>query len=90
MRKLTAGLVAVAVLLGGGLVSTQAKAAPPIPELKQQSLIEEAGWRPRIVRRGPIVRRGSIARRPVTRTLRGVGNAARSVGRAARRLGRIF
>lgn len=91
MRKLTAGLVAVAVLWGAGLVSTQAKAAPPIPELNQQSLIEEAAWRPRIVRRGPIVRRRPIVRRgPVTRTLRGVGNAARSVGRTARRLGRIF
>jgi hypothetical protein len=84
MRKFAIGLVAVAVLLGAGLVSTQAKAAPPIPELNQQSLIEEAAWRPRIVRRRPIVRRG-----PVARTLRGVGNAARSVGRTARRLGRI-
>jgi len=100
MRKITTGLVAVAALMTAGVASTQAKAAPPVLELKQQSLVEEARSRVRTVRR-PYVRRPyarrPIARRPVTRTLRGVGraarsvgNAARSVGRTARRLSRIF
>jgi len=105
MRKITTGLVAVAALMAAGLTPTQAKAAPPVLELKQQSLVEEARSRVRTVRRPyvrrpyarrPIVRR-PIVRRPVTRTLRGVGraarsvgNAARSVGRTARRLSRIF
>ena len=100
MRKITTGLVAVAALMAAGLTPTQAKAAPPVLELKQQSLVEEARSRVRTVRR-PYVRRPyarrPIARRPVTRTLRGVGraarsvgNAARSVGRTARRLSRIF
>ena len=100
MRKITTGLVAVAALMAAGLTPTQAKAAPPVLELKQQSLVEEARSRVRTVRR-PYVRRPyarrPIARRPVTRTLRGVGraarsvgNAARSVGRTARRLTRIF
>ena len=95
MRKITTGLVAAAALMGAGVVSTQAKAAPPVLELKQQSIVEEAGYRVRRVRR-PYVRR-PITRRPVTRTLRGVGRAARSVGNAAcsvgrtgRRLSRIF
>ena len=100
MRKITTGLVAVAALMAAGLTPTQAKAAPPVLELKQQSLVEETRSRVRTVRR-PYVRRPyarrPIARRPVTRTLRGVGraarsvgNAARSVGRTARRLTRIF
>lgn len=100
MRKITTGLVAVAALMTAGIASTQAKAAPPVLELKQQSLVEEARSRVRTVRR-PYVRRPyarrPIVRRPVTRTLRGVGraarsvgNAARSVGRTARRLSRIF
>jgi hypothetical protein len=100
MRKITTGLVAVAALMTAGITSTQAKAAPPVLELKQQSLVEEARSRVRTVRR-PYVRRPyarrPIVRRPVTRTLRGVGraarsvgNAARSVGRTARRLSRIF
>jgi len=100
MRKITTGLVAVAALMAAGLTPTQAKAAPPVLELKQQSLVEEARSSVRTVRR-PYVRRPyarrPIARRPVTRTLRGVGraarsvgNAARSVGRTARRLSRIF
>ena len=100
MRKITTGLVAVAALMAAGLTPTQAKATPPVLELKQQSLVEEARSRVRAVRRPyarrPIVRR-PIVRRPVTRTLRGVGraarsvgNAARSVGRTARRLSRIF
>ena len=100
MRKITTGLVAVAALMAAGLTPTQAKAAPPVLELKQQSLVEEARSRVRTVRRPyarrPYARR-PIARRPVTRTLRGVGraarsvgNAARSVGRTARRLTRIF
>ena len=95
MRKITTGLVAVAALMAAGLTPTQAKAAPPVLELKQQSLVEEARSRVRTVRR-PYARR-PIVRRPVTRTLRGVGraarsvgNAARSVGRTARRLSRIF
>ena len=95
MRKITTGLVAVAALMAAGLTTTQAKAAPPVLELKQQSLVEEARSRVRTVRR-PYARR-PIVRRPVTRTLRGVGraarsvgNAARSVGRTARRLSRIF
>ena len=95
MRKITTGLVAVAALMTAGVASTQAKAAPPVLELKQQSLVEEARSRVRTVRR-PYARR-PIVRRPVTRTLRGVGraarsvgNAARSVGRTARRLSRIF
>jgi hypothetical protein len=100
MRKITTGLVAVAALMTAGIASTQAKAAPPVLELKQQSLVEEARSRVRTVRR-PYVRRPyarrPIVRRPVIRTLRGVGraarsvgNAARSVGRTARRLSRIF
>jgi len=100
MRKITTGLVAVAALMAAGLTPTQAKAAPPVLELKQQSLVEEARSRVRTVRRPyarrPYARR-PIVRRPVTRTLRGVGraarsvgNAARSVGRTARRLSRIF
>ena len=100
MRKITTGLVAVAALMAAGLTPTQAKAAPPVLELKQQSLVEEARSRVRTVRR-PYARRSyarrPIVRRPVTRTLRGVGraarsvgNAARSVGRTARRLSRIF
>jgi hypothetical protein len=39
------GLFAAGVLMCFGLASTPAKAAPPIPELNQQSLIQEAGWR---------------------------------------------
>ena len=100
MRKITTELVAVAALMTAGVASTQAKAAPPVLELKQQSLVEEARSRVRTVRRPyarrPYARR-PIVRRPVTRTLRGVGraarsvgNAARSVGRTARRLSRIF
>ena len=100
MRKITTGLVAVAALMTAGIASTQAKAAPPVLELKQQSLVEEARSRVGTVRR-PYVRRPyarrPIVRRPVIRTLRGVGraarsvgNAARSVGRTARRLSRIF
>ena len=86
MRKITTGLVAVAALMTAGVASTQAKAAPPVLELKQQSLVEEARSRVRTVRR-PYARR-PIVRRPVTRTLRGVGRAARSVGNAARSVGR--
>ncbi len=95
MLKITTGLVAVAALLAAGLTPTQANAAPPVLEVKQPPLVEEARYRARTVR-GPYVRR-PITRRPVTRTLRGVGraarsvgNAARSVGRTARRLSRIF
>jgi len=91
MRKITTGLVAVAALMTAGVASTQAKAAPPVLELKQQSLVEEALSRVRTVRR-PYVRRPyarrPIVRRPVIRTLRGVGRAARSVGNAARSVGR--
>jgi len=86
MRKITTGLVAVAALMAAGLTPTQAKAAPPVLELKQQSLVEEARSRVRTVRR-PYARH-PIARRPVNRTLRGVGRAARSVGNAARSVGR--
>jgi hypothetical protein len=74
MRKLTTGLVAVAVLLGAGLVSQRAEAVTPIPKLKHQSLVEEARWRPR-----PVFR-------PVRRTARAITRPARKVTRPVRRL----
>jgi len=67
MHKVAIGLIGLAVLCYAGLVSTGAKAAPPVPTLKQQSLVEEVRWRRVRVRR-PIVRR--TVRRPVRRTLR--------------------
>ena len=85
MRQLTTGLVAIAVLMGIGLVSNQAEAAPPIPELKQQSLVDEAGWRPRRVFR-PVGRTARIVTRPVGRTARVVTRPAR---RVVRPVGRI-
>ncbi len=51
MRSLMIGLFAVGVLMCVGLVSFPAKAVPSIPELKQKSLVEEAGYRVRTVRR---------------------------------------
>jgi hypothetical protein len=90
MRRLTAPLIGVALLMGIGLVATPAKAVPPVPKVMPQTLVDEARWRPRLTVRRPV-------RRPVRRTLRGVGRAAagvgraaRNVGRVARRLGRIF
>jgi hypothetical protein len=79
-RTLIIGFFAVAVLMCAGLVSTQAKAAPTIPTLNQQSLVEDVGWRRPFVRRpyargrvvrGPVVRgpvvRGPVVRGPVVR-----------------------
>jgi len=76
MRKLTTGLVATAVLMGIGLASKQAEAASPIPELKQQSLVDEAGWRPRRVFR-PVRRTARAVARPVRRIARPVGRIVR-------------
>jgi hypothetical protein len=76
MRKLTTGLVAIAVLMGVGLVSNQAEAAPRIPEIKQQSLVDEAGWRPRRVFR-PVRRTARAVTRPVRRLVRPVGRIVR-------------
>jgi len=83
MRTLIIGFFAAAVLMCAGLVSTQAKAAPTIPTLNQQSLVEDVGWRRpflrrpyargRVVRRpyarGPVVR-GPVVRRPLRRAVR--------------------
>jgi len=74
MRKITTGLVAVAVLLGAGLVSQRAEAVAPIAKLKHQSLIEEARWRPR-----PVFR-------PVRRTARAITRPVRRVTRPVRRI----
>ena len=83
MRTLIIGFFAAAVLMCAGLVSTQAKAAPTIPTLNQQSLVEDIGWRRPFVRRpyargrvvrrpyarGPVVR-GPVVRRPARRAVR--------------------
>ena len=83
MRTLIIGFFAAAVLMCAGLVSTQAKAAPTIPTLNQQSLVEDIGWRRPFVRRpyargrvvrrpyarGPVVR-GPVVRRPLRRAVR--------------------
>jgi len=76
MRQLTTGLVAIGVLIGIGLVSKQAEAAPAIPELKQQSLVDEVGWRPRRVFR-PVGRTARIVTRPARRVVRPVGRIVR-------------
>ena len=81
MRALIIGFCAVAMLMFAGLVSPQAKAAPTIPAVKQQSLVEDVRWRSRRVVRGravvgrPVVRgrravRGgrAVVRRPVVRS----------------------
>ena len=81
MHKRLIGLIAVAVVMLAGLVSTQAEAAPMVPtanQVKPQSLVEDAAWFRRSVRRPyvgrayvrrPVVR-GPVVRRPVRRTLR--------------------
>jgi hypothetical protein len=76
MRKLTTGLVAVAVLLGAGLISKRAEAVTPLPELKHQSLVEEVRWRPRPVFR-PVRRTARAITRPVRRVTRPVGRIVR-------------
>ena len=79
MRNLMIGLLAGGVLACLGLVSSPAKAAPPVLEIKQQSpLAEEVRYRRRYARRGyygrryygrPYVR-GRYVRRPARRTYR--------------------
>jgi hypothetical protein len=54
MRALIIGFFAVAMLMFAGLVSPQAKAAPTIPAVKQQSLVEDVGWRSRRVAKSPL------------------------------------
>ncbi len=76
MRKLTPGLIAVVVLLGSGLASQRAEAVTPIPKLKQQSLVEEARWRPRPVFR-PVRRTARAITRPVRRVTRPVRRVVR-------------
>jgi hypothetical protein len=74
MRALIIGFFAVAMLMFAGLVSPQAKAAPTIPAVKQQSLVEDVRWRRRPVVRGravvrrPVVRGRAVVRRPVVRS----------------------
>ncbi len=76
MHKFSIGLIAVAVVMLAGLVSTQAEAAPMVPaanQVKPQSLVEDAAWRRRYVRRPYVGRtyvRRPLVRRPVRRTLR--------------------
>ena len=74
MRALIIGFCAVAMLMFAGLVSPQAKAAPTIPAVKQQTLVVDVRWRRRpivlsraVVRR-PIVRSRAVVRRPVVRS----------------------
>ena len=68
MRALTIGFFAVAMLMFAGLVSPQAKAAPTIPVVKQQTLVEDVRWRRRAVVRRPVVRSRAVVRRPVVRS----------------------
>ncbi len=76
MRALIIGFFAVAMLMFAGLVSPQAKAAPTIPAVKQQSLVEDVGWRSRRV-----VRRRAVVGRPVVRSRRAVRGGRVVVGR---------
>jgi hypothetical protein len=75
MRKLIIGFFAVTMLMFAGLVSTQAKAAPAIPAIEKQSLVEDVRWRRPYVRRRvvvgrPVVRGRAVVRRPVRRSVR--------------------
>lgn len=78
MTKIILGLAAAVVLICTGLVSSGAKAGPPIPAVKQQSMVEEVRWRRARVRRTyarrPVARRAyvgrPVVRRPIRRTWR--------------------
>ena len=86
MRALIIGFFAVAMLMFAGLVSPQAKAAPTIPAVKQQSLVEDVRWRRRAIVRRPFVRSRAVVRRPVVRSRAVVRRpVVRSRARRARR-----
>jgi hypothetical protein len=94
MHKLIMGFFAVTMLMFAGLVSTQAKAAPVIPAVEKQSLVEDVRWRRPYVRgravRGrvvvgrPVVRGRVVVRRPVVRGAVVRRPVRRSVRRARR------
>jgi hypothetical protein len=86
------------MLMFAGLVSTQAKAAPVIPAVEKQSLVEDVRWRRPYVRRRvvvgrPYVRRRVVVGRPVVRrrvvvgrpVVRGRAVVRRPVRRSVRR-----
>jgi hypothetical protein len=90
MRKLIIGFFAVTMLMFAGLVSTQAKAAPAIPAIEKQSLVEDVRWRRPYVRRRvvvgrPVVRRRVVVGRPVVRGRAVVRRPVRRSVRRARR-----